>query len=389
MQARLRAHFPGCAWALPWCGGWRLGGLGLCAVSLWLVSPPAHADEAGMGVFVRSDSDDTIVVAPRVSVAKVFNDERTRIDAAYSADIWSSASIDIRTAATGTVTEQRDQLTAGISHDFSGVGVGASYYFSKENDYTSNGVGAFTSQRLAEGSATLEERIYLGYDSIGRSGDPGFRRDARTFSGRLAYTQVFSPVTVYQFAYELIHKQGYQASPYRFVGLGGDGLCNGTAALCVPEVVPDVRLRNAFVAHGRHSLSEDSSLGLGYRFYIDDWGVLSHTAILQFAYVFGEESSLTFRYRFYTQSEADFYRAVYPLPQPGQEIVSVTRDRELSPLFSNRGALAYETLFELGSTGATLRGALAVGLTTFVYADFIGLDSVYAGDVTFALTLEL
>ena len=368
-------------------GSWHAIAIGAL---LWLAFPATNAvaDEVSTGVFYRQDSDTTLVVSPRVAAAKYLQDKMTRVDVAYTADIWTSASIDIRTAATAAVTEQRNQVTGAVSHEFARTTVAANYYFSNENDYVANGAGLSLVQRLAGGNATLEERLNFGFDRVGRSGDPTFSRDLRTLGGRLAYTQNINSTTVLQGAYELIYREGYQASPYRFVGLGGDGLCGGSAVLCVPEVHPDTRMRHATVLEGRPSGSEDSSLGVGYRFYIDDWGVLSHTGIVQFAVVFGEESSFTFRYRFYTQGQASFYQPVYGVPGPtGFDFVS--RDRELSSLFSNRGALAYDTLFELGESGTTLRAAIAAGLTVFTYNNFVGLDNVYSGDLTFALTLEL
>lgn len=350
----------------------------------------ARADEASLGVFVRVDSDKTEVIAPRVAAAKEIQSDSgaTRIDVAYSADIWSSASIDMRTAATRRIREQRDQVLASASHDFAGHSVGGSYYYSHENDYDAHGLTAFAIQRLAKGSATLEERINYGHDIVGRSGDPGFKFPTNTLGARLVYSQILNPETVLQFAYEVNHKKGYLQSPYRYVGLGGDGLCIGTAVYCVPESHPDMRTRHALVIDSRRSLAEDSALGLGYRFYIDDWGVMSHTGVFQFSSLFGEESGITFRYRFYTQSAASFYKAIYGLPSSPQ-IGNITRDRELSPLLSNRLALSYDTVFELGDFGAALRMAVAAGATVFIYNNFVGLSDVYSGDLTVALTLEL
>lgn len=381
---------------------WRIGGAQIKLTRSWstlksaglrrawlaLAATPmntAQADEVSTGVFVRSDTDTTVVVAPRVAAAKEINGGATRFDASYSADLWSSASIDMRAAATGRIYEQRDQVTGAVSHESSGNRFGANYYFSGENDYTSHGVGVFAQQRFAKGSATIEERLGAGFDTVGRAGDPGFSFPMNSMSARLVLTQILNPRTVLQFAYEFKLRSGFQHSPYRFVGLGGDGLCGGTAVSCVPESHPDRRLLNAFVIDLRHSLAEDSALGLGYRFYIDDWGVLSHTGFFQFSSLLGKESSLTFRYRFYTQDAASFYQPVYPVGFTG----NVSRDKEMSPLISNRLALSYDTVFDLERLGAVLRLALAVGLTAFIYNDFVGLGEVYSGDATTALTVEL
>lgn len=357
----------------------------LASVVSCLPVRPTEANEGTAGLFVRSDSDQTTVISPHASVGTRFNEDRTQVDVGYTADIWTSASIDIRTAATKPVTEQRDQLDLGASHELGDITLGTAYYFSTETDYDAHGGALFAVQGLANGAFTLEERISVGHHFIGRSGDPHFERNQTTLGLRLAATQIVDANTLVQGVYEVQHAEGYQSSPYRFVGMGGDGQCGGSATFCLPEAHPELRTRHAVGAQARRAMSDDSSVGLGYRFYIDDWGIASHTAISQIAWLPAEDQILTLRYRFYQQEAANFYRPVYP--EPGANVRYVTSDKELSPLFSNRLALGYQAHFDVGEVGLDL--ALAVGATVFTYASFPGLSDVYAGDATVALTLEL
>ncbi|HMI90095.1 MAG TPA: hypothetical protein VK509_01975, partial [Polyangiales bacterium] len=115
---RARRH-AGCATAL----------LALCA-SLPAAAVRAQAANptvAATALYVRTDSDETTVIAPRLHVAAPI-EESTRLDLVYTVDVWSSASIDIRTSASRRlgadnrpleqqpVTEQRDEIDAGIEH---------------------------------------------------------------------------------------------------------------------------------------------------------------------------------------------------------------------------------------------------------------------------------
>lgn len=370
--------------------------LALAASLVLATASPAAADEGGISLFVRGDSDETLVVAPRVAAQGVLNEERTSVNAAYSADIWTSASIDIRTAATMAVTEQRDQVDLSANHQFDDVTLGGSYYYSGENDYWSHGFTLRSTQELDNNSTTFEESVRYIHDVVGRAGDPYFERPLDTVGLRAVLTQILSPDAIVQAAWEGMYRTGYQASPYRFVGLGGDGICGmnpdtqtrGSAELCIPESHPTTRIRNAFVLRGRYAFSRDSSAGIGYRFYFDDWGVLSHTAVAQIAWVPEPGQTVTLRYRFYTQTEASFYESTYPSPGPSGQVRFATRDRELSPMFSNRLAIAYQGRARLGR-GATLQVAIAIGGSAFVYSDFVGLDEVYSLDGTVAVSLEL
>jgi len=347
----------------------------------------ARADDVLAGVFIRGDTDSTTVISPKAELTAGIIDDATTVSAGYAADIWSSASIDIRTAATAPVSEQRDELTAGLAREMTDVTLRGGYRFSHEADYVSHGGTLGVIQRLAEGAATIETGLSAAFDTVGRSGDEAFSRGLSTVGLRLAYTQILDPKTALQIAYELMRRDGYQASPYRFVGLGGDGFCNGTAQLCVPESHPSIRWRNAWVLRARRALSDDWSAGLDYRFYIDDWGIASHTASAQAIWLPDEDSSFIARYRFYWQSEADFYQPTYEIPDA--RFRYVTRDRENSPMSTHRLVLAYERTFDLTAAGPATTATLAVGGTILDYRDFIGLDTVGALDVSLALSVEL
>ena len=362
--------------------------LGLASVgiaSFGLVAT-GYANGGTASLFVRTDSDQTTVISPRAAVT-VEPTPGLRVDAAYTADVWTSASIDIRTAATKPITERRDQLEASASYELPDVTLGGGYYLSLEPDYTSHSLSFTASEELAGGSATLEERIVASYDVVGRAGDPQYSKPAFMVGGRVVYTQVLDPETILQGVAELRHRRGFQSSPYRFVGIGGDGICASTAIWCVPEAHPTVRTRTALVGRIRRSLSRDASIGVGYRFYADDWAVLSHTAALQIAWQAAERTTLLFRYRFYQQGAAGFYQRTYT--QQPEQLQYVSRDRELSPLVSNRAAVSIESTFDLDSEGTALRFAATVGGTIFNYGDFVGLTEVYALDLTAAASLEL
>jgi hypothetical protein len=329
------------------------------------------------------------VISPRLRARTGVVDEVTNVEVEYTADVWTSASIDIRTAATRAVTEQRDEISAAIDRELDEIILRGSFRWSSENDYTSLGGSLSVEQPLAEGSATVETVLRASQDTVGRSGDTNFERALSTVGAQVLFTQLIDTQTVMQASYELTRREGYQASPYRFVGVGGDGLCVGTAPLCLPETHPGQRTRHALVARARHAFDASLSAGLEYRLYADDWGLSSHTVISQIAWLVDDQSTLLFRYRFYTQTGTTFYRPRYEMPPGDAQLRFVTRDRELSPINGHRVTASWEHTFDLTDAGPLTRTTISVGGTALEYGDFVGLDTVLALDVVIAAMVEL
>jgi hypothetical protein len=367
----------------------------LCCVSPLGLAPIARADEVGTALYVRTDSDKTTVVSPRVR-GKLHVQEETSVEVIYTVDVWSSASIDIRTAASKMVVEQRDEIDANVAHELEDMTLTAGYRYSKENDYVSNGGSTSLALDFADNAATLSASLFFGVDVVGRAGDADFERGLDTLGGRIAFLQVLDTETLLQVSYDLTNASGFQASPYRYVGLGGNGLCTRPddelplleplAVLCVPERVPDARLRHAIVGLGKRALSDAFSVGLSYRFYFDSWSLSSHTIDASLALLVAEPTSLALRYRFYTQGAVSFYRARYEITDAMND--GLTSDRELSAMGSHR--IALELVHEVPFDDGTILGtAITGGLTFYHYDEFPRLKSVTATEITAALAVHL
>lgn len=366
---------------------WRAGIL--LAAALLPVTRDAAADEVGSAVYVRSDSDHTTIVSPHIRWQGNAG-EHTQIDAAYTVDVWSSASIDVRTSATKRprITEQRDELDFSATHVIDELTLGASYRYSRENDYVSHGGTVSASQDLAGRATTLAASLGVTADQVGRAGYPQFSESLTTVNLRLSLTQVLDPDTIASLTYERIQIGGYQASPYRYVGIDGSagGFCLPTATQCLPERVPSERGRNALAVLAKRAFGASMSAGVSYRFYLDDWGLSSHTLDAQVSLLPSEVWLLSLGYRYYTQGAVDFYRAMY---MSTDDLTYLTRDRELSPLSSGRISLELRRDFEFPANQHALRTLLNLARTDYSYDDFPGLDQVTAYEATLSLAGEL
>ena len=355
-----------------------------CLALLLSALQAAHADSVSSVVYVRADSDRTVVVSPRAHLEHEL-DARSRLDLSYAADIWTSASVDVRAMATVPVTEQRDELDLSLSHEWQDVLLSASYRYSVENDYVSHGASLNGQLDLAQNNTTIAVTVFGFSDKVGRSGDASFSRNLRTLGARGTLTQILDERSLVQLTYEFGILEGYQASPYRFVGIGGSGFgCEGTQ-VCLPEHLPSSRRRHALALLARRALGERVSVGANYRFYFDDWQLRSHTLSAELSWMPTDQAELLLNYRVYLQTGVYFYSPVYPsyLGRSGY----TTRDREQSPMRDHRLGVEWIQTLWMDSASARLRLHTSLGGVLFKYENFRGLDSVRALELTLALSL--
>ncbi|HKU40267.1 MAG TPA: DUF3570 domain-containing protein, partial [Polyangiales bacterium] len=362
---------------------------------LWPVT--ASAQQAASAVYVRVDTDHTTVVTPRVSVEAPLGDE-TSVDVAYSMDVWSSASVDIATSASRPVTEKRDEINLAVTQEFNDAALSAGYRYSYEPDYTSHSASLGLKLDFANKASTLEVGGGISFDDVGRAGDANFSRSLHTYNAQLTFTQVLDASTLLQGVYTLGYSDGYLSSPYRYIGIGSwNGSCGagvmvgqGGNEFCLPESNPPERLRHAFVLRAARALGDSFSGALAYRFYIDDWDILSHTVLADLHWLPDNDTVFALRYRFYLQSQASHYRARYPYPYTSYLKEYYTRDKELSPFNSHRLALEFERSWALsGAPGETFRTVLSVGPTVYFYSNFIPYERIFAFETTLSAVVVL
>jgi hypothetical protein len=366
---------------------------GVFAVCLALLSRGrAEAqEEAGIGravttLYSRTDSNSTTVWSPRTQVSARASEDAT-LEASYAVDAWTSASVDIVTAATRAVHEVRHEVNAGAAYVLGDTTLRAGYRYSREPDYWSNAALLGATFDLAQRNTTLDVVIFGALDTVGRAGDQLFREPQQSFGIRASLSQVLDRETVIQLAWDATEVLGYQASPYRHVAIGGAGTCASLAPLCVPEYVPDQRTRQVLVVRGKRALGANFSLGLQYRFYFDNWGVLSHTLSPELSWLPREGATIALSYRYYTQGKADFYQERYL--DAAAQAAYVTRDRELSKFLAHQIGLSYAQDLRSDGSRFVLSLALRAAYTYFNYLEFVGLTQVSALELTGLVGLRL
>ena len=232
------------------------------------------------------------------------------------------------------------------------VNVGASA--SKEFDYLHTGVNLRYAHDFNQRNTTVSGGVSYGLDRIEPvGGTPTPLTPMGDFSERLddeddAYygfgdedkdvldvvlgvSQVISPDVLVQLNYSYSRQDGYLNNPYKVLSLvdpvSGDvlprvpGPPGGATGQYLFESRPDQRTQHALYMQGKVNL-DGNVLDASYRFATDDWEIDSHTLDLRYRWPVGESSYLEPHLRFYSQSEAEFYRLSLDSSQPLPEFAS-------------------------------------------------------------------
>jgi hypothetical protein len=197
--------------------------------------------------------------------------------------------------------KQRNQIES--SFGWRGVTVG--YYVSHETDYFAQQVRGGWDRALFGDNVQLSLAATYGWDRIEPADDDDTAASAdrkTTMHLSAIATRVLSPTTMLQGGVENSHVDGLQHNPYRTVWVAGT---------YAAEQHPDGRSRwDAFLRVNQY-LPNRSSVNATYKHYFDDWGIESHTLGAMLHQYVNESVVVRYRYRFYRQSAADFWRDDY------------------------------------------------------------------------------
>jgi hypothetical protein len=242
-----------------------------------------------------------------------------------------------------TFKDTRVALTAGWQQPVGETGlINVGVSASREYDYTHLGVNAKFARDFNQRNTTLSAGFAYSFDSLDPVGgapmpltpmldvgDLGNRMgnpDKDVVDLILGVTQVVSRNLVVQANYSFSMSDGYLTDPYKVLslvdGTTGDTLLrtptpgfDGPSHQYLFESRPDERTKHSIYGQAKYYMN-GKVLDASYRFMTDDWDIDSHTVDLRYRIPIGAESYLEPHLRFYTQTEAEFYRLSIPDSQP-------------------------------------------------------------------------
>lgn len=341
----------------------RLATVALLAAST-AVTAGVLPEERADTLYHYYDGGGVQIDGPSVLVRKSVG-EKVSLSGSYYVDTISSASIDVVTtgASPNGYSEERTQYGFGVDYLRGDTTMSMGYSTSEENDYQADTLNFAISQDVFGGLTTISLGYGSGADEVSRRGDATFSEDVDRHAYRLGLTQVITRNLIMGLSYEAVADEGYLNNPYRSVRYLDPG--DPTNWLTQSEVYPETRASNAVALRGKYYLPYRAAVSGEYRFFTDDWGIDAHTVELGYVQPFRSKWLFDLKYRFYTQSAADFYSDLFPY-QNAQNYLA--RDKELST-FQSHGPHVGVTYTFLDRQGdRPLKSTVNVFLDHYIYS---------------------
>jgi hypothetical protein len=137
--------------------------------------------------------------------------------------------------------------------------------------------------------------IYVGGDS-----KPSIPTSPRnTYTGSLTYSQVVNKSAQFSLLLDIVKQDGWLGLPFHRVFFK-----DGSEKI---ENLPHSRLKIPVGARFNYFIGDDLIVRTYYRFYTDDWGLVSHTASVELPYKITPFFSVSPFYRFYTQTATKYF----------------------------------------------------------------------------------
>ncbi|MCA3043646.1 MAG: DUF3570 domain-containing protein [Rhodocyclaceae bacterium] len=280
---------------------------------------PAGAVVGVRSLWYREDGDRMKVTEPVVWMKTPIG-EQWEIGGSATVDMVSGASPIITSNATGkpaqiytgaSITDRRKAYDANVTRKYGELNentVGVSFARSDEKDYESKAYGLNTTFDFNERNTTLALGIGSRNDRVMSVTDRTLNRARDAKEVLVGVTQIIDRRTLVQSNLVYTKLTGYLNDPYKLTfSLYRDGLSPRIAS--VRDSRPESRSQIAWLTRGKRALTGmDAVVSAEYRFYRDDWGIRSHTLAGTWLQTINETWQVEGGLRYYSQSQADFYR---------------------------------------------------------------------------------
>ena len=257
----------------------------------------------------------------------------------YYVDSVSAASIDVLATAS-EYKEERTEYAVGVDYLHDKTIGSAGFTNSTENDFEANSGFLSISQSFFGDLSTLSLGYVKGQDDVGKINND-FSEDAERDIYKIGLSQILTKNSLLDFNLEMITDKGYLNNPYRSYRFLLDSSNPSAGFGNATEVYPETRTSYAIAMRALYYLPYRAALKAEYRYFNDSWGISAHTYELAYVHPLSTRWTIEGRYRYYSQTQADFYKDLFPF-QDAEKYMG--RDKELSTFsdFTVGGGITYE-----------------------------------------------
>ncbi len=258
--------------------------------------------------FSRPSGDGQYTTSPNeLPLDDTFKDTRVQLSANWTQAIYKNTRVNLG----GNISREYDYLSVGTSvsaqRDFYNKNTtalfGLSYQFDSIDPVGGRPIGLSTmvvdEGQFGAGGAG-EDAFEAAFDQT-RITDTD---DKSTIDALFGLTQVINRRMLVQLNYSYSTSSGYLNDPYKLLSLVNN---NGETQSILHENRPDSRAKHSVYAQTKYAF-DNAVADVSYRFATDDWDITSHTIDSKLRYNLSESDYIQPHFRYYQQSEADFYR---------------------------------------------------------------------------------
>lgn len=361
-----------------WRQGIAVTLLFLPALTQSAILPEDRAD----ALYHSYDGGGVTVTGPSILVRKG-DAKRFSASANYYVDSISSASVDVVSQGS-EYSESRTQYSVNLDYLHADTIMSLGYTNSDESDYKADTYNLTMSQTLFGNMTTVTLGYSRGFDDVFRNGDASFAETADHQNYHVSLTQVLTKDLLLSLNYDAVTDEGFLNNPYRSVAFLDTSTPSGIGF--EPEAYPNTRTSNAVSANFLYYLPYRATVKAGYRYYTDDWDISAHTAELAYVHPFGARWIFETGYRFYSQSEAEFYADIFPRAD-AQNFKA--RDKELSEFTDHTFSLGVSYDLPGGKRGFIDKTTLNLKYSyiLFKYDNFTDLSDSSLPDYEFSASV--
>ncbi|MEM1258594.1 MAG: DUF3570 domain-containing protein [Bacteroidota bacterium] len=233
-------------------------------------------------------------------------------------------------------------------YDYFSLGFGGSYtgLFNEKNTEVSLSAQAYFDRWNPQYPTELRE----GFAGTVPGYNPNFtafeNEGRNSYSLSLGFSQILSQRLQGSIALDVVLQDGLLSTPFQRIYFGDTSsfFLEGFQLADDVERLPDTRFKIPLGLRLNYYLNDFTIIRTYYRFYYDDWGIISHTANLEIPLKLSDRFTLYPNYRFYSQTAADYF---FEKEQALSTLDFYTSDFDLSNYTANQYGMGirYKDIF--------------------------------------------